>query len=196
MENSCSNQLECGHFCCGTNKDQLCLPCLEPDCVALSPGMTLEQTADDFCTICYAGGLCQAPCIQLDCKHIFHEECLIIVLKNKWSGPRMNFQFIKCPACKSTISCFHSIVSKLIKEAVGLEDNINKMALQRAKHEGIDKDARLKEPPYNGDLASYSVARLSYYMCFKCKKPYFGGLKSCENNQNQNVEKFKPEELV
>jgi hypothetical protein len=27
-------------------------------------------------------------------------------------------------------------------------------------------------------------------------KPYFGGLKSCENNNQQNNEKFKPEELV
>jgi E3 ubiquitin-protein ligase MYCBP2 len=52
------------------------------------------------------------------------------------------------------------------------------MALQRAKHEGIDKDKRLKEPPYSGNLAMYAVARLSYYMCYKCKKPYFGGLKS------------------
>ena len=39
------------------------------------------------------------------------------------------------------------------------------------------------------------MARLSYYMCFKCKKPYFGGLKSCENN-NQAEGKFNPQELI
>ena len=37
--------------------------------------------------------------------------------------------------------------------------------------------------------------RLSYYMCFKCKVPYFGGLKSCENVQEGKGD-FKPEELV
>ena len=70
------------------------------------------------------------------------------------------------------------------------------MSVQRAKHEGIDKDKRMQEPPYSGDLTSYAMARLSYYMCFKCKKPYFGGLKSCENNNNQNAEEFNPEHLV
>lgn len=126
--------------------------------------MTLEQTGDDYCIICYAGGLAQAPCIQLDCKHLFHEDCLLNVLKNKWSGPRINFKWTKCPSCVATISCFDAGVSKLIKDALALEENINKMALQRAKHEGIDKDQRLQEAPYNGDLASYSIARLSYYM--------------------------------
>lgn len=28
---SCKNQLDCGHFCCGTKNDQMCLPCLDPD---------------------------------------------------------------------------------------------------------------------------------------------------------------------
>lgn len=126
--------------------------------------MTLEQTGDDFCIICYTGGLSQSPCIQLDCKHIFHEDCLITVLKGKWSGPRINFQFTKCPSCKTTMSCFHQEASRLITDALKLENKINEMALQRAKHEGIDKDQRLQEPPYNGHLPSYAVARLSYYM--------------------------------
>ena len=196
MEKSCSRQLEWGHFWCGTREDQMWLPCLEPDWVEANPGMTLKQNGDDYWTIWYAGGLSQAPCVQLDWKHIFHEEWLVTVLKNKWSGPRINFEFIKCPSCKTTMSCFNNSLMDLINDALKLESKINEMALQRGKHEGIDKDDRLKDPPYNGDLASYSVARLSYYMWFKCKKPYFGGLKSCENNQNQNIEKFKPEELV
>lgn len=32
-------------------------------------------------------------------------------------------------------------------------------------------------------------------MCFKCKQPYFGGMKDCEQNQLEEKE-FKPEELV
>ena len=26
----------------------------------------------------------------------------------------------------------------------------------------------------------YSMAIYSYYMCYKCQKPYYGGLKDCE----------------
>lgn len=39
------------------------------------------------------------------------------------------------------------------------------------------------------------MARLSYYMCFKCKTPYFGGLKECGNNMEADGA-FKMEDLV
>ena len=28
------------------------------------------------------------------------------------------------------------------------------------------------------------MAIYSYYMCFKCKNPYYGGLKDCERDMN------------
>jgi E3 ubiquitin-protein ligase MYCBP2 len=34
----------------------------------------------------------------------------------------------------------------------------------------------------------------SYYLCFKCKDPYFGGMKAC--NPEDEQKDFKPEELV
>jgi hypothetical protein len=196
MDKWCDKQLECGHFCCGTRGEIVWVPCLDPDWVKANPGLTLDQTADDFCMICYMSGLGQAPSIQLDCKHIYHEECLMRVLGDKWSGPRINFEFIKCPNCKSEMSSFHEGASNLIREANKLKKNIEKIALKRAKHEWIDKDERLQQAPYNGVLLPYAVARLSYYLWFKCKKPYFGGLKSWENNQQNNSNVFKPDELV
>lgn len=39
------------------------------------------------------------------------------------------------------------------------------------------------------------MAKLSYYMCFKCQKPYFGGMKDCDQ-ANQDYVNFKKEELV
>jgi len=39
------------------------------------------------------------------------------------------------------------------------------------------------------------MARLSYYVCFKCKLPYFGGLKECGNNL-EAAGAYKPEDLV
>ena len=58
---------------------------------------------------------------------------------------------------------------------------MEKMALERAKHEGIDKDPRLQNPAdiYYNDLAKFAVFKCAYYMCHKCKAPYFGGLKDC-----------------
>lgn len=55
-------------------------------------------------------------------------------------------------------------------------------AVQRAKHEGLDKDKRLKDlnSPYYGKLKEYAMYKCAYYMCFKCHAPYFGGMKDCE----------------
>lgn len=58
---------------------------------------------------------------------------------------------------------------------------MEKMSLERAKHEGIDKDPRLQNPDdvYYNDLPKFAVFKCAYYMCHKCKNPYFGGLKDC-----------------
>ena len=78
-----------------------------------------------------------------------------------------------------------------------LEEKILGLARERAKHEGIDKDPRLENPndPYYHNLDKYLMERLSYYMCFKCKEPYFGGLKECGNVADAERE-YKPEELI
>jgi len=40
--------------------------------------------------------------------------------------------------------------------------------------------------------------KLSYYECYKCKVPYFGGMKDCEMNQEEakNNGDYKKEDLV
>ena len=37
---------------------------------------------------------------------------------------------------------------------------------------------------FYGKPIEYSMAIFCFYECNKCKKPYFGGLKSCQNNIN------------
>lgn len=56
---------------------------------------------------------------------------------------------------------------------------MKKQAVEKAKVEGIDKDERLKQAPYNGNLQEYAVFKCAYYLCFSCQKPYFGGMKDC-----------------
>jgi E3 ubiquitin-protein ligase MYCBP2 len=52
-------------------------------------------------------------------------------------------------------------------------------ALAKAKSEGLDKDERLRDPPFSMDLRKYAVFKCAYYLCFTCDKPYFGGMKDC-----------------
>lgn len=42
----------------------------------------------------------------------------------------------------------------------------------------------------------YAMAIYSYYMCFKCKEPYFGGLKDCERALNDDKKDYKPSDLI
>lgn len=58
--------------------------------------------------------------------------------------------------------------------------------MERAKFEDLHKHERLKKvgDPYYNNLQSFALYKLSYYMCFKCQSPYFGGMKDCEQGQN------------
>jgi RCR-type E3 ubiquitin transferase len=62
---------------------------------------------------------------------------------------------------------------------------VKKKSLERAKFEGIDKHDRLKDPNdrYYNKLPEYSMFKLAYYQCYKCKTAYFGGLKDCQPNE-------------
>ena len=76
------------------------------------------------------------------------------------------------------------------------------MSLKRLKFEDLDKDKRLTDPNskwYNKKL-EFALKRLSYYMCYVCKKPYFAGRRECGdgpgvNNEDPNY-KFDPKDLV
>jgi len=56
--------------------------------------------------------------------------------------------------------------------------------MERAKFENLDKDERVttlnKGDRFYGKLQEYAMSKLSYYMCYKCQSPYFGGMKDCD----------------
>lgn len=120
-------------------------------------------------------------------------------VKNRWPGPRIVFGFLDCSQCKGRIRAGYSpaLTEELVKSET-LEADIKKKALERAKFENLDKEPRLKKrgDPFYNDLQKYAMASLAYYMCFKCKEPYFGGRKNCEQNNEEVKENFKHEELV
>lgn len=69
--------------------------------------------------------------------------------------------------------------------------------MERAKFEDLNKEPRLKKvgDPYYNDLQKFAMSTLSYYECFKCKQPYYGGRKACDQAGNDYAN-FKKEELV
>lgn len=84
-----------------------------------------------------------------------------------------------------------------MREAENFEEDLRKKALERGKHEAIDKHERLRDvnDRFYNNLQQYCMEKLSYYECYKCKQPYFGGMKDCER-QNEEAKEYKPDELV
>ena len=198
IKSSCDKVHPWGHPCKGFAREKKWLPCLHPDCVSENPDITMGENDDSYWSICFISGIGEQPSIQLGCRHIFHVECIAEKVRQKWAGPRITFLFKTCPSCKQEIVAdHHPEINGLLEEVCKLEEEIKVKALERAKHEGLDKDERLKKPgdQYFNDLEKYSMARLSYYTCYECKKPYFGGLKDWGNLLEAEAA-FKEEELV
>jgi hypothetical protein len=73
-------------------------------------------------------------------------------------------------------------IAQLLKKEELFEDIVVKKAMERAKFEDLHKEKRLHQPGdrFYNDLKGFSLYKLSYYQCFKCQEPYFGGKKDCE----------------
>ncbi|XP_014287849.1 E3 ubiquitin-protein ligase MYCBP2 isoform X3 [Halyomorpha halys] len=179
--NACSKVHPCGHMCGGIQGETECLPCLH----GCSGDTKLKQDADDMCMICFTEALSSAPAIQLKCGHVFHLHCCRNVLTKRWAGPRITFSFALCPICKSAME--HKILAKQLEPVKELMEDVRRKALMRLEYEGLDK-GRL-------DPAAYAMDRYAYYVCFKCKKAYYGGEARCDIEAGSSGD-FDPSELV
>jgi len=123
---------------------------------------------------------------------------LLNKIKAKWSGPRLIFQYKRCPSCKSEIDIsYHQQIFKLIDEADELEQRVKNKAIDRAKAEGLDKDPRLEDPGdvYYQRFEDYVMDKMSFFQCYECRQPYFGGLRECGDNAEADGN-FKKEDLL
>ena len=140
-------------------------------------------TADELCTICYTCELQEEPSVRLTCGHIFHANCVVELLKHKWSTLRITFAFMSCPSCKRAIDVQHvdEIQDELEKLNI-LRSEIQVEAMKICKKQSLDKDPRVTTPGdfYYNNLMAYAEAKVSFFQCSKCEKPYFGGLIDCE----------------
>lgn len=77
-------------------------------------------------------------------------------------------------------------ITQLIEQAEKIESEIHSKAVERGKYENLEKDEKLKDKFNDPSHRFYKnfklmcIESLSYYECFECKLPYFGGQKNCE----------------
>ncbi|CAO2591792.1 E3 ubiquitin-protein ligase MYCBP2 [Lemmus lemmus] len=189
---ACSKTHPCGHPCGGVKDEEHCLPCLHG---CDKSATTLKQDADDMCMICFTEALSAAPAIQLDCSHVFHLQCCRRVLENRWLGPRITFGFISCPICKNKIN--HIVLKDLLDPIKELYEDVRRKALMRLEYEGLHKSEAITTPGvrFYNDPAGYAMNRYAYYVCYKCRKAYFGGEARCDAEAGQGDD-YDPRELI
>ncbi|XP_068123982.1 E3 ubiquitin-protein ligase MYCBP2 isoform X16 [Hyperolius riggenbachi] len=189
---ACSKTHPCGHPCGGVKNEDHCLPCLHG---CDKNATSLKQDADDMCMICFTEALSAAPAIQLDCSHVFHLQCCRRVLENRWLGPRITFGFMSCPICKNKIN--HTVLKDLMDPIKELYEDVKRKALMRLEYEGLHKSDAITTPGvrFYNDPASYAMNRYAYYVCYKCKKAYFGGEARCDAEAGQGDD-YDPRELI
>ncbi|KAL4460977.1 hypothetical protein ABPG74_016449 [Tetrahymena malaccensis] len=195
---TCQKINNCNHPCYGIKDELECLPCLHPDCAKNNADLR-DNDSDQYCNICWSEGLGAGPCVQLGCKHIFHYECLKKRLDVKWISARIVFNFCFCPLCKQWMEfSLDCDLNNEMQKMLALYENIKKKSLDRLKFEERLKDEKLNDPhsPYYNQPQEYAMAIYAYFMCFKCKKPYFGGLKDCQRGLDEDKREFDPKELV
>ncbi|XP_074650729.1 E3 ubiquitin-protein ligase MYCBP2-like [Tubulanus polymorphus] len=192
---ACTRIHNCGHLCNGIRDEQVCLPCLN-GCNSDENKDSLKQDADDMCMICFTEALAAAPAIQqLACGHVFHYRCCRSVLTRKWVGPRITFGFAKCPICKADIS--HHVLKDLLDPINVLYEDVRRKALMRLEYEGLHKAEAITGAGgrYWNDPAGYAMDRYAYYVCYKCKKAYYGGEARCDE-QLEGGDDYDQTELV
>jgi len=198
---SCPKIHTCGHCCYGIRKENECLPCLH-GCKNANANeeqqqqfeKKLTQDVDDMCMICWTEGLSEAPSIQLECGHVFHHGCTKTLLESRWTGSRITFGFAQCPICKSSIK--HQSLKPLTDEIDHIRNEIIRKGKLRIDYHNMNNDPLLKSGGrYQDRVEDFIMEQFAYYLCFKCKQPYFGGTNQCAAGVAQ-PNNFNPEELI
>ena len=115
QEESCNlfevsnHQHECGHRCNGVEGESIHLPCLEQECIeasvrAGSAQVPISCASGELCGICYTSELGEEACVRLSCGHVFHANCVLMLLQHQYSTLRITFGYLDCPQCKAEIN--------------------------------------------------------------------------------------------
>jgi E3 ubiquitin-protein ligase MYCBP2 len=190
VKNACTHVNPCAHLCPGVKDEPIHCRCLREECIEDN-----DLDGDDFCTICYIEPLNAAPCVDLPCGHLFHYQCVVEKLENGPASDYLSYQFADCPLCKKPIE--HPVLEHLLGPIRVQQELVRKLARRRLEIDGREDDEDLQPgKPFHNDPDGYAEHIYSFYECFQCKKPYFGGEKRCadglgndDDDQPPNIEK-------
>ena len=89
------------------------------------------------------------------------------------------------------------ILTDKLLEQLAMKIQVTELSLQMAIEEGYDKAGRVCDPNdyYYNKLAEFAMKNCTFYECYKCKDPYFGGMEDCQQAM-QSENNLKKEDLL
>ncbi|KAL0480957.1 hypothetical protein AKO1_013623 [Acrasis kona] len=81
---------------------------------------------------------------------------------------------------------------------IGIKLKKDMQELCRIGFDWIEEEDEFKDKnsKFYHDKFAYAMHHLSFYKCYECGKPYYGGAKQCEANEGQQNVKFDEKELM
>ena len=114
------------------------------------------------------------------CGHVFHANCVLMMLTYKWTTTRITFGYLDCPSCKQEIFIDYNVpvLSDKLAEQLEVKAKVTDLSVKMAKEEGYDKEGRVvtEGDIYFGQLTEFAIHNCAFYECFKCQDFYFGGM--------------------
>ena len=113
----------------------------------------------------------------MKCSHVFHYDCVIDRLTNRWNTHEVNLKFTQCPICNQNISAFFKKWedTQLMQEISALRQHLRFLVQTQTQTENI-----VLSFPNDSDLFLEEGLRvLNFYECNSCKSIYFGGTRVC-----------------
>ena len=154
----------------------------------------------ELCGICFTSELGEEPCVRLNCGHVFHANCVLMMLTHRWTTTRITFGYLDCPSCKQEIMLDYRvpILTNKLLEQMRLKAKILTLIVQAAIAEGYDKAGRVvtEGDIYYGKLFEFAVHQTTFYECFKCQQPYFGGMEDCAQAMQSENAALRKENLL
>ena len=163
------------------------------------PPCVLQSAAEnELGGICFTSELGAEPCVRMRCGHVFHANCVRMMLNYRWTTLRITFGYLDCPSCKQEIFIDYYVpkLSEKLQEQQEVKMLVTQLAVKMAREEGYDKTGRVRTEGdiYFNDLEGFALHNCTFYECFKCKQPYFGGMEDCMQAM-QSENSMKKEDL-
>jgi len=154
-------------------------------------------------SVCYCGdeSLDAGSLVPLlDCPHILHEDCLCgaLAAAAPRAGHELEFGALACPLCRTPMRTAVPDADGWLAPLRRLQRDVSDMALSKAKVLGLpwrfhnplapSSTAVISPlvPLSDAELSEVAMARLSYWLCRVCCKPFYGGLKECGTTSDED----------